>query len=401
MDLYLQFGYGMMGLTKDLLNKWGTGTVILSPRDTERNQIQKFAQDIDKLKGKCLLDPQLYYPKADHHRLVNHDYWPEEYVTGLFSGGKALQDVLNNLKILNNEAQTNAYILPGLYSNTINEDWFAVHENIIESSSEIMNDLPRLATICISSDNLRISEEQIENIIVRSESWDVDGYYIVAEHPNNQYLVEDPMWLSNLLILCSGLKLQNRNVIVGYCSHQMLCLAAANVDAIASGTWLNVRVFSQNRFHENEEDAASRRATWYYCPQSLSEYKIPFLDIGYKRGILAHMAPDKTMNNDFPQVLFSGALPSSTNYKEGNSFRHYLHSLHYQCINSLRPTFKDTVSAQEVLLATAEKFIKNLHSHGVRGQDRDFANIIDVNRSALTFLEDSRGFVLERQWVNV
>lgn len=397
MELYLQFGYGMKEISKDLLKKWGSGTVILSPRDTEPDQMQKWAREFRKVKGNHLLDPQLYYPKADHHRLTSHDYWPETFVTSLFTGGKALKDVLKKLKDFNNASQTTGYILPGVYG-TINEDWFNVHESIVDASVGIMGDIERLATICIPSDCLRLKEEQLEAIISRTEDWNVDGYYIVAEHPNSQYLVDDPVWLSNLLVLCSGLKLQKRRVIVGYCSHQMLCLAAANVDAIASGTWLNVRVFGQHKFHEDEDESTSRRAKWYYCPQSLSEYKIPFMDIAYKKGILGRMAPDPAMNNDYPTVLFSGALPSSTSYKEGNAFRHFLHSLHLQCKNALRPTFRETVGAQEVLLATAEKYIRMLHANGIRGQDRDFANIIDVNRAALTILEDTRGFVLERQW---
>jgi hypothetical protein len=398
MELYLQFGYGMKELSKDLLKKWGSGTVILSPRDIKPDQVQKWAWEFREVEGKHLLDPQLYYPKADHHRLISHDYWPETFVTDLFTGGRALKDVLNKLKELNNASGTVDYILPGIYDSTINEDWFKVHESIVNASVDIMGDMERLATICVPSDCLRLNEEQLEAIVSRTEDWDVDGYYIVAEHPNSQYLVDDPLWLSNLLVLCSGLKLQKRRVIVGYCSHQMLCLAAANVDAIASGTWLNIRVFGQHKFYEDEDDSTSRRVTWYYCPQSLSEYKIPFLDIAYNRRILGQMAPDLAMDNDYPMVLFSGALPSSTSYKEGDAFRHYLHSLHFQCRSSGRPTFRETVDAHEILLSTAEQYIKMLHSNGVRGQDRDFASITDVNRAALTILEDTRGFVLERQW---
>ena len=103
----------------------------------------------------------------------------------------------------------------------------------------------------------------------------------MAEHPTSDYLADDPLWLGNLLNLSAGLKLQGREVVVGYCSHQMLCLAAANVDAIASGTFLNVRSFSTNRFQQPEEDSKGKRANWYYCPQALSEYKIAFLDLGF------------------------------------------------------------------------------------------------------------------------
>jgi hypothetical protein len=73
-------------------------------------------------------------------------------------------------------------------------------------------------------------EAQVEAIVERVSNWNVSVIYLVAEHPGGDYLVSQPNWLANLLILVSGLKLQNRRVIVGYCSHQLLCLAAARAD---------------------------------------------------------------------------------------------------------------------------------------------------------------------------
>lgn len=399
MDLYLQFGYGMKEHCKALFKKWGSGTVILSPRDLDpdKNQLLRFSQEFIKCKGSLLIDPQLYSPRANHHTLTKYDYWPNDYVTGLFTGGSALNGLLEEIKLLNEDAGAVSYIVPGLYCSRVDDDWFALQETIIDAAVKIMDDKERFATLCISAESMRF-EDQIENIINRTEGWDVSGYYIVAEHPNNQYLVEDPLWLANLLILCSGLKLQGKKVIVGYGNHQMISMAAANVDAISSGTWLNVRSFSLNKFHESDDDSASRRAKWYYCPQAFSEYKIPFLDIAFRAKILDQMAPDKLMESDMSTALFSGAQPSSTSYLEGDSFRHYLNCLHYQSINSKRTSFRETMDAQTLMLETAERYIKSFHKYGVRGQDRDFSGIIDVNRAALTILEETRGFVLDRTW---
>ena len=47
----------------------------------------------------------------------------------------------------------------------------------------------------------------------RSERWNPDGYYIVAEHPNGNYLVDDPNWLANLLDLAAGVKLRGARVV--------------------------------------------------------------------------------------------------------------------------------------------------------------------------------------------
>lgn len=397
MELYLQFGYGMMSLSKELIGKWNRGTIILSPRDLEEKQINRFSTAITSLNGNTLLDPQFYNPRANHHRLTSHEYWPDDLVTGILSGGGALDNLLFRLRDLNAQALTTSYILPGLFCNRVDDDWLEVQKNIIQRSNLILKDKPQLATISLSGEALRF-EEQVEFIINQAEQWDVDGFYIVPEHPNGSYLVDDPLWLTNLLHLCAGLKSQGKKIVVGYCSHQMLILASSRVDAIASGTWLNVRSFPPSKFQQAEEDSTSRRATWYYCPQSLSEYKLPFLDMGFNSGLLDLMRPDKALQSTYAEVLFSGAQPSTTNYQERTSFLHYLDCLNSQVNQSSKDTFEETVEAHYSLLESTRKIIKKLHSVGVRGQDRDFLEILDVNMSALQAFKNSRGFFMSRIW---
>jgi hypothetical protein len=310
------------------------------------------------------------------------------------NGGAALRQILSKLKELNDKSRTEKYILPSIVCEHVDEDWIAVQKTIVDASSDILLDKPQIATLCLSADSMR-NEVEVETLLNHSEVWNVSGYYVVPEHTH--YLEEDPLWLSNLLILCSGLKLQNKEVIVGYCSHQMLCLVCANVDAIASGTWLNVRAFNRAKFSESTDDSTSRRTKWYYCPQALSEFKIPFLDMAHRSGRLPDMRPAPHCG-DYADILFSGAQPSTTDYTEQISFRHYLSSLRCQAIDAKKATFSETADQHNGLLDSAESLIRGLHQSGVRGQDRDFGTIIDVNRAAIQALRNTRGFVLDRTW---
>lgn len=397
MDLYLQFGFGMMEHCRHLIDRWGDSTVILSPRDLTSEQIQRLGSQIVDMGGRNLVDPQLYDPRATHHRLVNHDYWPENFDTSMLGGGPALVALLEQLLTLNDSARADRFIIPGLYAERVDDDWVAVQETIISEAANVVTDRPRLATVCLSGEALRF-EDQVEVVINAAENWNVNGVYIVPEHPGNQYLVDDPMWVGNLLVLCSGLKLQGKSVVVGYCSHQMLCLAAAHVDAIASGTWLNVRSFTTGKFQELQDEKISRRSKWYYCPQALSEFKVTFLDMAHRVDILDLLRVSEVLGSDYAQILFSGAQPTTTGYSEKQSHLHYLQCLRKQCILSSRDSYRETFGGYLSMLDAAESVINELHRHGVRGQDRDFGNIIDVNRSALAALEHARGFILERSW---
>ena len=93
------------------------------------------------------------------------------------------------------------------------------------------------ATIALSADAMR-DPAQIATLLERIESWQVKNFYVVCEHPSGDYLVEDPNWLTSVLDLIAGIRL-----LIGYCNRQVLIAALSKANAIASGTWMNVRSF--------------------------------------------------------------------------------------------------------------------------------------------------------------
>ncbi len=397
MKLFLQFGHGMMDHSKSLVKKWKSGTVILSPRDLDDNQLLNLTDKIKDLDGEVLLDPQCFAHDADHHRLTKHNYWKvyQSQKTMAFVDGSATGIFLAELGVLARKLGLSRHILPGLLAKEIDEDWFHFHEHIIKAAPKYLSG-SHLATIALSSE-VMLREDDMEEIVERAEQWEVDGFYIVPEIPA-PYLVDNPIWLSNLLILASGLKLLAKTVIVGYCSHQMLCLASANVDAIASGTWLNVRAFQPDKFYTPDADDVSRRAKWYYCPQALSEYKIPFLDVAKQMMMLDTMRAEATFGSSFADVLFAGATPSSVDWNERYAFRHYLTCLHAQVGTARKASFDETYDSYKKHLEAARSFLKKLHARGIRGADRDFLDYIDVNDAAMNVFRKARGLRLKRKW---
>lgn len=75
MELGLQFGYGMIAHTKKLIEDWGGGRVVLSPRDLDETQLLSTSNAISVLGGTPYLDPQCYDRSSNHDRLNEHDYW--------------------------------------------------------------------------------------------------------------------------------------------------------------------------------------------------------------------------------------------------------------------------------------------------------------------------------------
>ena len=397
MELFLQFGYGMMEHCRHLISSWGGGTVVLSPRDLNDRQLRSLSSDLIKLGGKVLLDPQFYLPHADHVRLCSHNYWPESYDTGAFFQGAALTKLLEKLIDLNNEIATNEIILPGLLANELDDAWLETQRAFLQTGREMSGGKKVLGTIALNSDTTRI-QDNIALLLESASDWDVDGFYIVCEHPNGDYLVGDPNWLANVLDLTAGLRLSGAKVIIGYCNHQLLSASLVRANAICSGTWMNVRSFPPSKFRTKYDDEIKQRATWYYCPAALSEYKIPFLDIAQRQNILVEMAPDDDLDGGYARRLFEGLQPTTVGISEQHAFRHYLHCLRGQVRNLEKLDYNTAFTSQNNMLSNASSMLSRLVHVGVRGQQRDFSEITDVNLSALSIVDSLRGPILKRRW---
>jgi hypothetical protein len=301
MKFYIQMGHGMESMCRELSSLWNGATVILSPLNIIEKKLPIFVQSIKNLNGQVLLDPQIYTPRKYHKNLQKYSYWPQTDITNIEHG--ECKEVLKSLNQINDIIQTESFILPSSTTGRIDDLWNKLQISISDQAKKIIKDKKLIHTIALRSDVLS-DEIQIEKIIQYSNQWDVQGIYIVCEHPKSNYLVDIPIWIANLLMLVAGIKRQGKTVIVGYSSHQMLCLALAKCDAVASGHYLNLRWFKSDRFETNENsDEKSRRSTWYYCPQAFSEYKIAYLDVAKRidedrnSNLLLSMKPPEIMAN--------------------------------------------------------------------------------------------------------
>lgn len=56
------------------------------------------------------------------------------------------------------------------------------------------------------------------------------------------------------------------------------------------------------------------------------------------------------------------------------------------------------MDAHLMMLKTAEQLLAGLGAKGIKGQDRDFTEIIDVNRAAISAFDMAYCFSISREW---
>jgi hypothetical protein len=397
-ELYLQFGWGMMEMCCSLLKRWESGTVILSPRDLEPEQLEPFASRLDELGGARLLDPQFYLPHSDHERLTSHSYWPNSYDTGQFWAGGQSVECMASLVQLNEELGCARVILPGVFTNTIDAAWASMQATAIANAASLgVDKLNMLATIAMSAE-VASDASQVEDLLLTTEGWDIGGAYLILEHPAQQYFVAEPSWVANMLDVIAGLRLQGKRVVVGHANQQMLLCAVAGANAIASGNYMNVRLLDTKKFEAPVEDEMRQRAIWYYCPQTLSEFRLSALDFARDRRRLGLLRPEPRLATAESELLFEAARPSASGFQESASFRHFLDTMHKQCAANDLSEFDSCLTMLRAQVHHADELLAQLRAAGITSEPRSFRHSVEACDSALLALEEDRGAMLRRHW---
>lgn len=398
MELYFQFGYGMKAITCELANSWGGGTVILSPRDMDSKSLRNWCNEFRNSKLKMLFDPQCYFPKGDSKKLSTYSYWNSDMQTFLEDKSK-FDFIIEEINQYNEFIGTDAYLIPSFldkYSDKWFKKWIETTEQFIGSTRRIVKNKPVIATLALPSGFLIQSEDKIEQLINKIQGWNVDGYYIVAETPEHSYLVSNEIWLSNVFNICAALKTTRRKVIFGYANHQMLPLSIFKVDAIASGTWLNVRSFT-NRF--DYQEPGKKRSTWIYYPHSLSEYRLNSVDASFKDGFWKTLELDPIFSNKYSNAIYNSEVsPGSILKPESISFKFYLSALREQAISFSRMSHLETYHKNVLMINEANRISQVLFAHKLNG---DYKSIFVYKEAVCTVLketEEKRGFTFEMMW---
>lgn len=327
-------------------------------------------------------------------------YWPSAYQTNTFFGGPGMADMIRDVVQLTGQLGCQALIVPGPLAIQVDDTWPGITRELARGAVAANSGLPVYLTVALGWEPMR-SLDAVQDVLEELRVLDLQGVYLLAEHPNGQCLVNDPVWLSNLVELVAGLRLQGKQVLVGYSSHQQLCLAAAGANTIASGTYMNVRAFSPDRFVAAQEEEIRRKTTWYYAPTTLSEFKVPSLDMAHRGGLLAQMKPPASFGMTYCTPLFQGLQPTSVGFGEQDAFRHYLDCLRHQTLASRAATFDDTIALHRRMLDDAESELDALAQSGVLPGARSFSDALDAVRAALASLVGTRGPALRRHWANL
>ncbi|KEK23347.1 hypothetical protein [Bacillus gaemokensis] len=386
---YLQQGHGMLALNREFVEKNSEVGIILSPRNCKREQIEKHAKELHKRNAAVLFDPQFYQPRTERENILNYPYWNGisfETVSFLQSGSRELCSGIIRYQV--EELEVDEVILPGRYTNAVNEEWLEMQYSIVNTAASMNLDELVYTTLALGPDV--IGQKQVFDRIVNEViQYPVDGVYIVLNTPS--YLVNDEIYIYNLLDGLLSLKLAGKKVLVGYANQQALIFAGVGVSGLATGNFRNVRKFNPETFDVPLEDKKPQRATWYYDGQTLSEYRIPALALAYQRGLKGNFGP----LSPYTKELLESSNPTHIKWGEREAFRHYLTLMKQQWEQVNKKPVSQRIQEVIKLLEEAEEKLNGLVENAFRPGERSFIKCFEPTLNAITALNADRGYELE------
>ncbi len=386
MEFILQQGWGMFGLDLEFIkNKFANG-VILSPRVYTPDQIARHAQDLRKQGARVIFDPQFYRPHTDRAKLLSFPYWDGlEFDTSAFDNPMASEFCERVIRYQAQNLRVSEGVIPGRYTNSINEDWLVMHHRFAETTAQLGLDIPIYSTIALGPDVIG-NEGNLANVLDEVISYPVDGIYFVFRSPDDRFFLNDEGILYNILCAFLSIRLSGKDIIVGYANQQSIFFGAAGVRRIASGNFRNTRQFNPEIFDEQDE-SVMQRGTWYYHPRSLSDFRVEALKLAFRRGLRDLFGPPC----DYCRDLLDAPDPGVVRWSEKEAFRHFLFELGRQWMEFDGLATNDVIGRLRGILVEVRNSLQELRSRGFVLGDRSFEQSLNATEGAL------EAFVSDRQ----
>lgn len=379
----LQQGHGMMDLDKEFITDHPQSGVILSPRICTQDQIERHAGEVIELGGELLFDPQFYEPRTNLDRLLTFPYWDGlDFDSADFTVNSAARFCERVISFQVENLNVTKVIIPGRFTNSADTAWRELQGTFAESAAALNVNRHIYSTVAVGADVVT-SGELFDNILDETVSYPVNGVYIVVRPPKDSFLIDNDLFLYALLDGLLSISLSGKDVILGYANQQSLIYAAAGISTIASGNYRNVRHFNPEMFYVDESD--KRKKTWFYDPQTLSEYRLENLALAFRRGFGNYFGP--ICEHCEPLISSSAAAP----WREPLAFRHYLHEIHRQWLSFDTVPRNERVLSVSELLNAVQSRISELNERRFSFGDRAFTNVIEATINAVTSFEGDRG----------
>ncbi|RHX83588.1 hypothetical protein [Leptospira stimsonii] len=226
---------------------------VLSPVNIEKSKLLNIFSD--SIRTLSILDPQYYLIGDAKANLASYDYFPAVISAGADTQEFQTISKESALKCINyqNEIGVKYFTIPARYyevwpPNYLHSFKKEIFDNFLKSTASTDPDKKVICTLIVKDYQLKTPERFDEVLTWATSLRGINGFYLIFENNSTSKQIKDIDFLFNALRFIKYLKLNDYEVIIGYCNNEGLLYSLAEVDVVTVGIYENLRSFDIKRF---------------------------------------------------------------------------------------------------------------------------------------------------------
>lgn len=241
--------------------------LILSPMHQNMAQVQALGASLRK---RSLFDPQYYLPNSPKAKLSSYPFFPDQISEG-FSTVNFLLLALESAKqcvAFQIEQQFEGVIIPARFVDQMTTKYFENQEDLtvkpfLSALAAIGGSKPVYLTVPITS--AMLMDEGFQNQLL---NWltgfaDISGVYILVADNRTTKQIRSSQFLFAYLKFVHELSNAGLGTIVGHLNTESILFSLINDVTLTFGSFENTRIFSLDKFVDNEEERRGPKARVY------------------------------------------------------------------------------------------------------------------------------------------
>lgn len=239
---------------------------ILSPVNYSPEQTRDFVSSIQAREGfQTILDPQLYYPRAERGRLPEWGYFPADVETADISSAIWWQGIIDDLvetcEMVHPSAVCSPAFAPGSFAN----DYFSQITQIGNRLAKALEGtgIRPVQTLLVGMGDLSAPTRPLEiaSIVSRTNADEIYLVFIGSTVPRRE--LSETEEIKGAMRLIAALEKSGMVVTVGFCSTDFVLWKAAGASNFATGKYFNLRRFTKERFDEPTDAGGGQLPYWF------------------------------------------------------------------------------------------------------------------------------------------
>ena len=252
MGTYHQMGHHSENLLSDPELARYRGA-ILSPvnyrQDAVINQVQwSRAQRAFE----TVFDPQLYYPKTQRGVLRNWTYFPADVDTADPTSPAWWNRIVAQIAITCDQINPTAVCSPATVPQAFTNDYFSMLVDVADNMCARLSgsDTRPIQTALVGFDDLTTPDRPLEISSILSASPCDRMYLVFSGSTDPRRELAEVESIKGAMRLIAALNSAEIDVIVGFCSSDIVLWKIAGAESCATGKFFNLRRFTSSRFDE-------------------------------------------------------------------------------------------------------------------------------------------------------